>query len=231
MQCWICGAEAETGEHIIKVSDLRHLFGHTTTHAPLYRQVNKERPELVQGRNSSKLKFQTKLCAQCNNARTQQHDKSWEALSFLLKNRAASIKPGEVVRPAAAFSSGLRAGLLGVHLYFCKLTGCLVRDGGVPLETDSLAKAIKQNTPHPSVYLSFLAVTSKRLQNWAVVTPIETISMGGKLVGAQWFYFVGRVGVHITYATHIHRPERVNLWHPCSTSKTLTLGKWNYPKG
>lgn len=225
MRCWICGAEADTGEHMIKVSDLRDLFGHTTTKTPLYRKVNRERPEIVQGASSPKLKFQTRLCAYCNNARTQQHDKSWEALATLLRNRAVPIKPGEVVRPAAAFTGGLRAGLLGVHLYFCKLTGCLVRDGGVPLDTDSLAKAIQENTPHPNIYLGFLAVTSKRLQNWAIVTPVQTMFMGGKLVGAQWFYFVGRVGVHITYATHIHRPDRANLWHPSSTSKTLTLGK------
>lgn len=226
MQCWICGAEADTGEHMIKVSDLRELFGHTTTKTPLYRKIDSEPSEIVQGANSAKLKFQTRLCAHCNNARTQMHDRSWEALATLLRNRAATIQPGDVVRPATAFSGGLRTGLLGVHLYFCKLTGCLIRDGVAPLETDSLAEAICANVPHPNIYLGFLAVTSKRLRNWAIVTPVETVVMGGKLVGAQWFYFVGRIGVHITYATHIHRPDKAALWHPSSTSKTLTFGKW-----
>jgi hypothetical protein len=209
---------------MIKVSDLRDLFGHTTTKTPLYRKINNDRAQIVQGTNSPKLKFQTRLCAECNNARTQQHDRSWEALATLLRNRPAPIKPGEVVRLAAAFNGGIRPGLIGVHLYFCKLTGCLVRDAGMPLETDSLARAIQGNTPHPNIYLGFLAVTSKRLQNWAEITPIEGISMGGKLVGAQWFYFVGRIGIHITYATHIHRPDKANLWHPSSSTKTLTLG-------
>ena len=226
MQCWICGEQADTGEHMIKVSDLRDLFGHTTTKTPLYRKVNRERPEIVQGVNSPKLKFQTRLCAHCNNTRTQLHDRSWEALAKLLRNRAVPIQPGDVIRPATAFSGGLRAGLLGVHLYFCKLTGCLLRDGVVPLETASLSQAICANVPHPNIYLGFLVVTSKRLRNCAIVTPIETIVMGGKLVGAQWFYFVGRIGVHITFATHIHRPDRANLWHPSSTSKTLTIVKW-----
>jgi hypothetical protein len=161
----------------------------------------------------------------CNNARTQQYDKSWEALSTLLRNRAEPIKPSEVVRPATAFSGGLRPSLLGVYLYFRKLTGCLVRDGRVPLETDSVAEAILGNKPHPNIYLGFLAVTNNRLQNWVAVTPIQTIYMGGNLIGAQWFYFVGRIGVHVTYAAHIHRPDRANLWHPSSTAKILTLGK------
>ncbi len=82
MHCWICGSIAETGEHMIKVSDLRDLFGHTTTKTPLYRKVNNEHPEIVQGSNSPKLKFQNKLCAECNNARTQLHDRSWEALAI-----------------------------------------------------------------------------------------------------------------------------------------------------
>ena len=225
MHCWICGSIAETGEHMIKVSDLRDIFGHTTTKTPLYRKVNNEHPEIVQGANSPKLKFQTKLCAECNNARTQHHDRSWEALARYFRNRSVPVTPGGVVRPVRAFSQGLRPGLLGVHLYFCKLTGCLIHDAGVPLETDSLAKAILENVPHQNVYLAFLAVTSRRLQNWAVLTPVETISVRGSLVGAQWFYFVGRIGVHITYATHIHRPSKANLWHPSSSAKTLTFGK------
>jgi hypothetical protein len=225
MQCWICGDDADTGEHMIKGSDLRDLFGHTTTHKPLYRKINSEQREIVQGPRSTKLKFKTELCSVCNNARTQQHDKSWEALSKLLRNRVDPIKPGEVIRLATAFSGGLRPGPLGVHLYFCKLTGCLVRDGSVPLETDSLAQAILGNKPHPNIYLGFLTVTNNSLQNWAAITPIQTISMGGNLIGAQWFYFVGRIGVHVTYAAHIHRPDRANLWHPSSTAKIITIGK------
>lgn len=226
MDCWICGAEADTGEHMIKVTDLHDLFGHTTTHTPLYRTIDKGRSEKVQGKNSSTLKFQTRLCAQCNNTRTQQHDRSWEAFASFLKNRPEPIRPGEVFRPASAFSGGLRAGLLGVHLYFCKLTGCLVHDSDVPLETDSLAAAILGNFPHPNIYLSFLAVTSRRLQSWAMVTPVQAVFVNEALMVTQWFYFVGRIGVHITYATHIHPPDRANLWHPGSTSTRLTLGRW-----
>ena len=226
MHCWICGSIAETGEHRIKVSDLRHLFGHITTKSPLYRRVNDEPPELVQGVKSPKLKFATKLCSVCNNARTQPHDKSWEALASFLRNRDVPIRPGEVISIARAFDGGIRPGLLGVHLYFVKLTGCLIRDGSVPIETDSLAYSIRENVAHPNVYLAFLAVTSRKLQNWAIMTPVETITVNNNLVGAQWFYFVGRVGIHVTYALHIHLGQnRLNLWHPSSSTETLTLGK------
>lgn len=224
MDCWICGAPAETGEHMIKVSDLRDLFGHTTTKKPLYRRIDRESQEKIQGVRSPKLKFSTRLCGYCNNTRTQPHDKSWEALATFLRKRSPAIRPGEVVRPSRAFENGLRPGLLGVHLYFIKLSGCLILDGKVPINTQPLAEAILNNVAHPHVYLAFLAVTSRRFQQQAIVTPIETISINGNLSGAQWFYFVGRIGIHITYAPAIHtRSEKVHLWHPSFTTKTLTL--------
>ena len=224
MLCWICGSEAETGEHMIKVTDLADLFGHTTTHKPLYRRIDCGPQEKVQGKNSTKLKFQTRLCDYCNNTRTQPHDRSWEALSKFLRNRELKILPGDVVRVAKAFKVGIRPGLLGVHLYFLKMFGCLILDSEVPLDTKPLAESILTGEPHPDIYLCFLAVTSKKLQDQAMVTPVQTININGNLIGAQWFYFVGRVGVHITYAPHIHlNSDRVHLWHPRFTTKTLTL--------
>jgi len=224
MDCWICGAPADTGEHMIKVSDLRDLFGHTSQVKPIFRRVNSEPQEIVPGVRSEKLKFRTRLCAPCNNARTQPYDKSWDALAKFLRKRSPPISPGDVIRPVSAFENGLRPGLLGVHLYFVKLFGCLVRDSGVPLDTQPLAEAILRNVPNPHVYLSFLAVTSRRLQRQAIVTPVETITIGNTLCGAQCFYFVGRVGVHITYAPAIRtRSEKVHLWHPRNSAKTITL--------
>ncbi len=225
MSCWICSDPADTGEHMIKVSDLRALFGHTSLHKPLYRRVNGDAQEKVPGVRSEKLKFRTRLCAYCNNARTQAHDKSWEALVAYLRKRNPQIHPGDVVRVAHAFNNGVRPGLLGVHLYFAKLTGCLVLDGDVPLDTRPLAEAILQNRPHPNLYLSFLALADRRIQRHAFITPVETITVGGNLLGAQWFYVVGRFGVHVTYAKVLHnRKKQVRLWHPLDSERTIILG-------
>ena len=159
MLCWICGSEAETGEHMIKVTDLVDLFGHTTTHKPLYRRINSGPQDKVQGNNSSKLKFKTRLCGYCNNTRTQPHDLSWSSLSKFLRNREPKIAPNDVVRVAKAFTSGARPGLLGVHLYFTKLFGCLILDANVPIDTKPLARSIMSGESHPDIYLCFLAVT------------------------------------------------------------------------
>lgn len=226
MQCWICGeASADTGEHMIKVTDLESLFGHTTTHKPLYRRIGSGRQEKAQGKNSPKLKFKTQLCAVCNNARTQPHDLSWQAFAAHLRTRQKPIAPGDVVRAAKAFNSGVRVGLLGVHLYFVKLFGCLIHDAGVPMDTSPLAAAIINNEPHPHIYLSFLAITNNKLQDYAHVTPVSTMNIGDDF-SAQWIYTVGRIGVHVIYAPTIHlRNHRVHLWNPRFSTKTITLDR------
>ena len=224
MRCWICGNPADTGEHMIKVTDLEALFDHTTTHKPLYRRIDTGPQELVQGKKSEKLKFKTRLCAYCNNERTQPDDLSWQALAKHLRSRDPKVRPGEIVRVAKAFKSGIRPGLLGVHLYFLKLFGCLILDAEVPIDTQPLAEAILSRSPHPHFYLCFLAITNRKLQDQAMVTPVHTVEIGGAQSCAQWFYFVGRIGVHITFAPQIHpRSERVHLWHPSFTTRTLTL--------
>ena len=224
MSCWICGNSADTGEHMIKAADLKALFGPTSQNKPLFRQINSNSQEKVPGCRSEKLKFRTRLCACCNNTRTQSHDKSWEALSTYLRKRNPLVRPGDVVRVSHAFKSGVRPGFLGVHLYFAKLTGCLVLDAGVPLDIQSLADAILQNSSHPHLYLSFLVLTDRRVHRHAFVTPIETIAVGGELSGAQWYYLTGRIGVHVIYAKALHnREKRIHLWHPSNSEKTITL--------
>ena len=185
---------------------------------------------MIQGKNSAKLKFKTRLCAYCNNTRTQSHDQSWQALALFLRERNPKISPGEVVRASKAFKHGTRRGFLGVHLYFTKLFGCLILDANIPLDTQPLAEAILNNTAHPHIYLAFLAVTSRKLQNHAMITPVHTFVTDGSLLGAHWFYFVGRIGVQITYAPQIALKSKiVHLWHPSFTTKTLTLdGMPNY---
>ena len=36
MNCWICGSSAQTGEHLIKASDMRSIFGHIRQSRPVY---------------------------------------------------------------------------------------------------------------------------------------------------------------------------------------------------
>jgi hypothetical protein len=223
MLCWICSSPAETGEHLVKVTDLRDMFGYITTHTPLYRRRDLEPHDIVQGVRSPKLKFESPLCGECNNKRTQQHDKSWEALAGFLRDRSPPIRPGDIVRPAKAFRTGLRPGMLGVHLFFAKHFGCLVGDGDAPIDRAPLAEAILNTKPVQHLYLSFIVVTNARLARQAIVTPISAFSVAGA-EGATYYYFAGRIAVQVVLAPIIARKSKtLHLWHPLDSSKTITL--------
>lgn len=227
MNCWICGAIADSAEHMIKRSDLQSLFGHISERHQLFRRVGHAPREKVQGLGSNKLKFRSCLCSHCNNARTQQHDLSWETLSTFLRNREPRIKVGSVVRLNSTFSRGLRKSMLGVHLYFVKLFGCLIAVNAIPIEIQPFVDAILQGSPHPKIHLSFLDVSSLHPRYPAAITPVETIKLQGHVVGAQWFYFVGPLAVHVIYGDAIsNRGNHVHLWHPSSTAKSIVIDNY-----
>jgi hypothetical protein len=224
MLCWICGEPADTGEHLIKATDVREIFPHITTHTPLHRRKGVEPPNIVQGVQSSKLKFQSRLCGECNNERTQPHDKSWEALATFLRNRIPAIESGDVVDPAEAFQAGFRPGMLGVHLFFAKHFGCLIGDSDAPIDRSVLADAILNTKPIPHLYLSFIAIKTPGLAAEAIVTPLCTISLAD-VQATTYHYFVGRIAVQVVLAPCIERNiNKLQLWNPADGIESITLG-------
>lgn len=231
MKCWICGAEGESAEHMIKASDIKSIFGHISQKHPLFRRVNDAPREIVQGTRSEKLTFGSRLCSYCNNVRTQKHDKSWEALSKFLRERKPPIRAGAVVRLSPAFHDGVRTPMLRVHLYFLKLFGCLIADNAIPIDIQPFSAAIQKETPHPSVYLSFLSVSHPGPRRYVAITPLETVTVNNKVAAANWFYFVGPLAVNVTYAVAVRANTRdVHLWHPYCTAKSIIIDRFGKAK-
>lgn len=226
MKCWICGAEGQSAEHMIKVSDIKSMFGHVSQKHPLFRRVDDAPREIVHGARSEKLKFYSRLCSYCNNARTQKHDKSWEALSKFLRERKPPIRAGAVVRLRPAFRDGVRKPMLGVHLYFLKLFGCLIADNAIPIDIQPFSEAIRNETSHPNVYLSFLSVSHPGIRRYTAITPLQTVEVNNQVAAANWFYFVGPLAVNVTYAVAV-RPNTgdVHLWHPSCTTKSIVIDR------
>jgi hypothetical protein len=224
MLCWICGDPADSGEHIAKASDLRSVFGHVSQRTPLFAHVGSSRNQPVPGINSDKLKFKTRICATCNNARTQPYDRAWEALSVHLRGKQPALRAGETVRLTGVFRSGVRRPMLHVHLYFIKLFGCLIREHSVPITIDDFSVCLLQGRAHPHVHLSFAALSSRRLREQVAITPIHTAQANGTIVLASWFYIVGRLAVNVVFVVPGHRPHhQVHLWHPGDSTKRLFI--------
>jgi hypothetical protein len=91
MKCWICGAEATSGEHLLKESTLKELFGEVSQQKLLYHSSARKKNKHLQSTNSELVKLRV-LCAQCNSSRTQQSDLAWDTfIAYLNKIKARLI--------------------------------------------------------------------------------------------------------------------------------------------
>src|SRR5258708_40056847 len=81
-KCWICGVnDANSGEHMMKQSDLRDVFGKPSQAAPFYFYKPGKDGRPVGSLKADILKSPAPMCAHCNNTRTQPHDLAWEKMS------------------------------------------------------------------------------------------------------------------------------------------------------
>src|SRR5258708_1281489 len=121
--CWVCGAPATTGEHRTKKSDARAVFGRIVPDKPIMLHNSKGKNIPVRSLDAKPLKSPRSLCADCNNRRTQPHDRAWERLSAALRKRIPSMTAGQSLRANNVFPYQTSREMKNVHLYFVKLFG------------------------------------------------------------------------------------------------------------
>ena len=220
MKCWICGAEeAATREHLAKASDLKALFCKPSQREPLFFSAS-HRSGMSLRRNlrvgslkSDTLKFVHRICLTCNSARTQPYDYAWEHCSLELRAAMPRLLARGSFRASWLFPYDTRRAMRSVHLYFTKLFGCLVVEGGIPIDTAPLAEAITSGQPHPHLYLAFgkLEMPLKMVGGSDIVAAL----VDGKVAFATWFYNVGDLVVNVMYALPGEQRQGLAVaWHP-----------------
>lgn len=223
MTCWICGAEGDTGEHRIKASDLRSRFGHISQDKPIFFHDAQRRNQRIKGLRVSLLKFDSPICAGCNNDRTSPHDKAWERLSTFLSGKDKHIRNRKVLNLSAVFPGSVKRSLLDVHLYFVKLFGCIVAERGIAIPIQPFSTALITNTAHPNIYIA-IGPSLSLARRPVGFSDLETVSLDGRIRFASWFYVLDTVSVNIMYAEPEERRNGlVNAWHPKKITKCLHL--------
>lgn len=215
MRCWICGKSANSAEHMIKASDFRIVFGHVTHKAPVYRHSHGDVNRPVRGVDVLPIKFEPSLCQECNNARTQPHDRAWE--KFLAHFRALRPRPraGETVRMRRIYPTSLRESSEALHLYFLKQLGCHAVQNNVPLPVNQFATCILSGNTHPCVRLIFVSVAPESSKCQIQVGDIKTLNQGGKTVSAVWHYRIETLGIFVSYTEPGHPQLTEDRgWHP-----------------
>lgn len=214
--CWICGDTAASREHLVKRSDLRALVGRVTQSNPLYLHTAKRKNRPIGSLNADALKFSKSLCDYCNTTRTQPHDFAWDDLSKALRTRRPPLVGGEFMRANAIFPYDTRRAMRHVHLYFVKLMGCKIADGGIPIDLRPFAHAIMKDRLHPNLYLAFgpKPGVDKVI---AAGTDVQTFTTKdtSTCAVAFWIHQVGTLWVNVIYAADGHHPPFLrDAWHP-----------------
>ena len=229
MNCWICGARADSGEHMIKASDLRGLFRHVNQRSPLFLHTDDRRNLPVPGIKSNLLKHKARLCSRCNNERTQPHDRAWSALSQYLQERRPQIRPGMRVRLCDIFPGKVSRSMLEVHLYFVKLFGCIATENKISLPVGEFSSAIRNGKAHPHIWISIGTSFHRHEIKDAGCTEVHAAKFNGRVIFAIWTYFLGDVDVYIMYSLPGERRRGlVDAWNPANVNKALTIAKTRY---
>lgn len=195
MDCWICGAEGTTGEHLVKASDLRSFFGAFSQKSPLYFHTKGKKNIPVGSLKSDRFKSKAKICNTCNSATTQPYDEAWRQFSTYLRANFSQLRKSGRIDLSKVFPGSTRKSLLYVHLYFVKLFGCLIVEHQVPIDISPFATALKTATPHKDIYLAFGPNQYPPKHKFAGLTPVEAVNKNGAAVFATWFYILGDVSL------------------------------------
>lgn len=129
--CCLCGSREDlTGEHKIKASALRDEFG-TNALAIGSHGADMGRLRFAQGARSKALHFKARLCAKCNNERTQAADREFDRFHSRVKAHfEAGRDPSEAFDEEEYRMDG--EPYLNVFRYFAKLLCCHVAEVGGP---------------------------------------------------------------------------------------------------
>ena len=132
--CCLCGvdasAETMTGEHKIKASSLREQFGDAKLVISkicdgklIYKNAQSSRSKLLQ--------FNTKICAPCNNRRTQRPDIEFDRFNVTVQNLVSDGADPKMVFSDNRYAEGSPQ-YLDIFRYFAKILCCHIAESNGP---------------------------------------------------------------------------------------------------
>jgi hypothetical protein len=139
-KCWICGEPANSAEHRIKKADLVRAYGagpYQGPSAPLHVRVGVSTP--IRGPRSTAVKYEKSLCQECNTARTQPYDRTYDQfISWILEKECIVLRK-RFLNFAEIYNAGFEERQRNLFKYFVKSFGCRLVDGGEAVPQDLIA--------------------------------------------------------------------------------------------
>jgi|LGVC01.1.fsa_nt_gb hypothetical protein len=123
MQCWICGNNANSGEHKIKKSLVAKTYGEYFENSKVLHLKNNRFSE-IQGPNSKKIKYDQTICTNCNNSLSQPFDMAYDQFFDYVQNNPLSILEKRFVDFHEIYGNNYKQSQLDLFKYLVKLFGC-----------------------------------------------------------------------------------------------------------
>jgi hypothetical protein len=153
--CWICRSNpANSGEHRFKASDVRARVPDLGPDKCVFLQRGRATNDPVISPKARILKYPKSLCTSCNDTLTQPYDLAWEKLSKHLRDNWDSIVKRGFFDLSKPFPGRTGAAALEVHLFFVKLFGCKIYEGGAQIDLNPFSQALLTRTAHPEISLT-----------------------------------------------------------------------------
>jgi len=226
MKCWICGDIANTREHLLKASDLRSHYNKVTPEKPIYYHSDAQRNVPLQSVKDKRLVCKAKICAKCNNERTQPYDRAWEAFSNYTRKNWNKFNHKNKIDLSKIFPGTTKKQALNIHLYFVKLFGCRIEENKVPIDLSGFSESLLQGKAHEKVGISVLETPEYSIFKLTSLTEIHAVNKGNETIGAAWIYTIGPISIRVGYAvTSIKDLRWPNIWHPSKKGKIIKIGK------
>ena len=226
--CWICGAQADSGEHRIKKTDLQRVVSGTVNQqSPIYHRANGIKKRPIGSLKAEALKFDKSICANCNGSLTQPYDYSWDVLAdYLSKNK---IEVGQKLDLSRVFSENIEGNILNVYLFFCKIFGCVVVDSSFDLDLSKLAESLTTKKVCPDLYIKIRRSNNGKSGSYCALSDLEVCTLKDRSVKySHIFYTVGEYSVDVLYSQDITDLDLTDYFKPNSSISKLTVGKAEY---
>jgi hypothetical protein len=222
IQCWICEKNANTGEHLLKRSDLSKIYKGVSQKHPLYFHTGAKKNIPIGSLNNERFKSKALLCSDCNNRLTQPYDKAWEKFSGSLQDNFVIYRKSRKIDTKKIFPGASEKSLLDVHLFFLKLFGCRIKEHQIPIDINEFSQCILKRSQHPNVFLKFGFLDDAHPRVLAALTPIQAVNQPDQgTVFAAWFYCIDKVFVEVIFNKVNNNIALKHSWHPNQKCKRL----------
>ena len=131
--CWICGAAADSREHIIKQSDIRRIFGRGPypKGSRLVRiDDGNDKKKIIQSEDSTHIKYQPCLCYNCNSARSQPWDLAYDRFMDFIQVQSYTVQRTRKIDLGQVAPGGGAQLASNLYAYFVKSFGCKMAEHG-----------------------------------------------------------------------------------------------------